>query len=225
MHVPFLVFDVNETLLDLAPLDAPFEAVFGDASARKRWFASVLHWSTVTTLTGAYHDFGALAGHCLDTLAQQEGRTLERGDRQQIFDTIATLPPHPEVPAALERLRINGFTLVALTNSAQKTVEAQFENAGLSSMFTHVLSVDRARRYKPHPAAYAIAANVLECELAALRLIAAHDWDVTGAMRAGCQAALVARGAGVLNGAGETPDIVGADLDDVAQKLIAIAGD
>lgn len=225
MHTPLLVFDVNETLLDLAPLDGCFDAAFGDASARKRWFASLLHWSTVTTLTGEFRDFGTLAGHCLDTLARQDGISLETADRQRIFDTIATLPPHDDVPDALERLKAAGFTLVALTNSAQKTVDAQFRHAGLTSLFTHVLSVDQAQCYKPHPAAYAVAANALDCEPAAFRLIAAHDWDVTGAMRAGCQGAFVARDGAVLNSAGETPDVIGPDVADVAEQLIAAAHD
>ena len=56
-----LVFDVNETLLDLAPLDPVFESLFGSADARERWFANLLHWSTVTTLTGEYRDFSQLA--------------------------------------------------------------------------------------------------------------------------------------------------------------------
>ncbi|MES1927705.1 haloacid dehalogenase I [Salinisphaera dokdonensis CL-ES53] len=225
MHTPLLVFDVNETLLDLAPLDACFADVFGDADTRKQWFASLLHWSTVTTLTGEFLDFSELAAACLDTLARQRGETLNAADKQTIFDAITTLAPHPEVPAALERLQSNGFTLVALTNSAQKTVDAQFENAGLTPLFKHVLSVDQAQHYKPHPSAYAVAANALDCEPAAMRLIAAHDWDVTGAMRAGCQAAFVARGGAVMNHAGEIPDVVGADLSEVAERLIAASDD
>lgn len=219
-----LVFDVNETLLDLAPLGEVFAALFGDAGTRKQWFASMLHWSTVTTLTGEYRDFGQLADACLETMASARGMSLSAEDKQRVFSTIGTLPPHPEVPAALERLNTAGFTLVALTNSAQKTVDKQFEQAGLTPLFEHVLSVDHARRFKPHPDAYAVASQKLERSGQALRLIAAHDWDVTGAMRAGWAGAFVARGGDVLNPAGETPDIVGEDLAAVAEQIISIGG-
>ncbi|GAB3682921.1 haloacid dehalogenase type II [Salinisphaera aquimarina] len=219
-----LVFDVNETLLDLSPLDAVFADLFGAVSTRRTWFASMLHWSTVTTLTGEYQDFGVLAGHCLDALAEQQRRPISADDRQRVFDTIATLAPHPDVVPALDRLGENGFTLVALTNSAQKTVDAQFAHAGLTDHFAHVLSVDRARCCKPHPKAYGVAADALGCKLAELRLIAAHDWDVTGALRAGCQAAFVAREGAVLNRAGKRPDVIGRDLADVAEQLIALDG-
>jgi 2-haloacid dehalogenase len=124
------------------------------------------------------------------------------------------------VVGALARLREHGFTLVALTNSAQATVEAQLAQTGLDPYFAHILSVATARCYKPHPQAYALAANALGCTNAELRLIAAHDWDVTGAMRTGCAGAFVARHGETINALGETPDIIGSDLADVADQLI-----
>ena len=68
-----------------------------------------------------------------------------------------------------------------------------------------------------------LAAQRLSVQPAEIRLIACHAWDVTGAMRAGCAAAFVARpGSGmVLDPTGEQPDVVGADLRDVAEGIIA----
>lgn len=215
-----LVFDVNETLLDLSPLDSVFETIFGDARFRGLWFARLLHWSTITTLTGQFKDFGALASDCLESLAADQGIALSTDHRQQVFDTIATLPPHPEVRDALEKLKNQGYALTALTNSAQKTVDTQFANAGLTPLFDHVLSVDAARCYKPHPDAYAVATQALSRPAADLRLIACHDWDITGAQRAGMQAAYVARDGKTINPAGDTPDIIGSDLGDVADQIV-----
>lgn len=215
-----LVFDVNETLLDLAPLDPVFESLLGDRALRQRWFSRMLHWSTVLTLTGDFQDFGVLAGACLDAVAAEQGKKLSDAQRGQVFSTIATLAPHPEVPDALARLREQGFSLIALTNSAQATVDAQFENAGLSGYFEHVLSVDPARCFKPHPDAYARVTDTLGCAPNELRLIAAHDWDITGAMRAGYAGAFVARHGELPNALGETPDIIGQDMADIAAQLI-----
>ena len=47
------VFDVNETLLDLAALDTLFERVFGDASVRRLWFNQMLQSAFVATITDA----------------------------------------------------------------------------------------------------------------------------------------------------------------------------
>ena len=224
MPTTHLVFDVNETLLDLSVLDPVFAEVIGDARSRREWFSSLLHWSTVTTLTGRFVDFSQLAGHCLDQLAVRRSVSLDDAQRQRIFDTVATLPPHDDVRPALARLRNAGFTLTALTNSAQSTVDSQFANAGLAEAFDHVLSVESAACYKPHPSAYAVACNVLNAAPEALRLIACHDWDVTGAMRAGLRAAFLARGDESLNAAGDRPDIVGTGLARVAEQIIAMDG-
>ena len=57
-----------------------------------------------------------------------------------------------------------------------------------------------------------------------IRLIAAHSWDVAGALRAGCAAAFVARPGMVLDPLVEKPDVVGKDLYEVAEQIIAHEG-
>jgi 2-haloacid dehalogenase len=54
-----------------------------------------------------------------------------------------------------------------------------------------------------------------------MRMVAAHDWDVWGAMRAGCAAAYVAR-SDVPFVLGEPPDVVGVDLSAVADAILLI---
>jgi 2-haloacid dehalogenase len=54
---PAIVFDVNETLLDLQALDPAFERVFGDASVRQQWFQQLLSSAMVSIITDAYSDF------------------------------------------------------------------------------------------------------------------------------------------------------------------------
>jgi 2-haloacid dehalogenase len=55
-----------------------------------------------------------------------------------------------------------------------------------------------------------------------VRLVAAHAWDVAGAIRAGCAAAFVARPGMVLNPLFEPPDVIGADLREVADRIIEV---
>ncbi|HEV2121771.1 MAG TPA: haloacid dehalogenase type II, partial [Chloroflexota bacterium] len=55
-----------------------------------------------------------------------------------------------------------------------------------------------------------------------VRLIAAHAWDIAGATQAGCAAAFVARPGKVLDPLFLAPDIVGDDLREVAERILAI---
>lgn len=217
-----IVFDVNETLLDLAALDPAFEQVLGDAAARKEWFARMLRTAFVSVITDRYADFGTIGRAALEMTAQRRGVDLSEGDLAQILGGMRRLPPHPEVPAALERLRDAGLRLAALTNSTKEAADAQLTHAGLYDYFGQVLSVEYAGCLKPHPAVYHMAAERLGAVPGGLRLVAAHNWDITGAMRAGWAGAFIARPGMILGPLDEHPDIVGPDLAVVADQIVEV---
>lgn len=216
------VFDVNETLLDLTALDAPFERAFGRAGVRREWFGQFLQSAFVSTITDAYTDFGTIGRAALEMVARRNGVELAAGERDAILGTMLALPPHPEVLAALERLRSAGIRLAALTNSTEPVATAQLANAGLAPLFERILSADTARRLKPAREPYEMAARELGTDVGGLRLIAAHAWDVAGALRAGAAAAFVARPGMVLDPLAPTPDVVGADLSEVADRILEV---
>jgi 2-haloacid dehalogenase len=216
------VFDVNETLLDLGALDPHFEQAFGDAGVRRAWFLQLLQSALVATVTGTYSDFGEVGGAALEMVAEREGVDLSDEDKQKFLGGMRQLPPHPEVAESLDRLRDAGLRLATLTNSTGQVAEAQMENSGLRDYFEQILSADDVKRLKPAPEPYRMAAESLAVEVEGVRLVAAHAWDVAGALRAGCAAAFVARPGMVLDPLVERPDVVGADLRQVADRILQI---
>lgn len=215
------VFDVNETLLDLAALDPPFERVFGRPGVRREWFSQLLQSALVATITDAYAAFGTIGRAALEIVARRHGLQLAADDRDAILGTMRSLPPHPDVPGALRRLQAAGLRLAALTNSTDEVARAQLTNAGLAPFFERILSADSVRRLKPAREPYEMAARELGVEIGGIRLVAAHAWDVAGALRAGAAAAFVARPGMVLDPLVPEPDIVGADLGEVADRILA----
>lgn len=215
-----VVFDVNETLLDLAALDSHFERAFGDASVRQQWFAQVLQSALVATLIDSYVDFGTIGAAALEMTAARQGVSLSGVERAAVLSGVLTLPPHPEVRGSLARLRAAGLRLATLTNSTAKVAEAQLTNAGLIEYFDQILSVEAVRQFKPAPGTYRMAARELGAQAGDLRLVAAHDWDVAGALRAGWAAAFIARAGMVLSPLSERPDIVGRDLHEVVDGIL-----
>ena len=214
------VFDVNETLLDLGALDPHFERIFGDGGVRPAWFGQLLQSALVATVTGAYTDFGKIGAAALEMTAERQGVALADEDKEQILGGMRELPPHPEVAESLSRLHDAGLRLATLTNSTQQVAEAQMENSGLRDYFEQLLSADAVRSLKPAPEPYRMAAQTLGVDVGEIRLVAAHAWDVAGALRAGCAAAFVARPGMVLDPLVERPDLVGADLREVADRIL-----
>jgi 2-haloacid dehalogenase len=174
----------------------------------------------VATITGPYRDFGALGAAALEMVAARRGVTITGEEKHAILSEMRRLPPHPETQHALARLRQAGLRLVALTNSTAQVAEAQMANAGLSGYFEQIFSADAVQRLKPAPEPYRMVADRLGVAIGDLRLIAAHAWDIAGALRAGCAAAFVARPGMVLDPLVERPDVVGADLLEVAERVL-----
>jgi 2-haloacid dehalogenase len=130
-----IVFDVNETLLDLSALDPAFESHFGTGDYRKEWFNEVLKLAFVSTIVGHYSDFGVIGQAALEVLEKRHGKPCTEEQRQKTLSTMRKLPPHADVPEGLEILKEHSFRLVALTNSTASTVEAQLTHAGIRNFF------------------------------------------------------------------------------------------
>lgn len=218
---PILAFDVNETLLDLAALDPIFAALFGDAAVRREWFTQMLQSALVSIVTDAYSDFTTLQMGALEMIAARRGATLLETDRARVRTGMETLPPHPDVRPGLERLRDAGYTLVTLTNSPARVADAQITHAGLADLFSQRFSADTVRCLKPARTPYQMVAEKLGVPLPQVRLIAAHAWDIAGAMRAGCAAAFINRPGAVLDPLVPVPALIAPTITALAEAMIA----
>lgn len=219
---PLLVFDVNETLLDLDSLAPVFARIFGDAGAMRAWFAQMILYSNALTLSGGYVPFGELGGAVLRMQGAIAGVTVTDAELASVRKAIAAMPPHPEVPGALRRLRDAGFRLFGFTNNPRAVCEKQMAHAGIADLFERNFSVDDdVRRYKPAPESYAAVQSALGVAPDAVCLIACHAWDTMGAAACGWHAALITRPGNAPLGVGAQAEIVGKDLEAVASALIA----
>ncbi|MGB6454491.1 MAG: haloacid dehalogenase type II [Streptosporangiaceae bacterium] len=218
---PIVVFDVNETLLNLDTLRPTFDRIFDDEAALRLWFANLITYSEALTLSGVYVPFTDIGGAVLQMLAASRDITISDSDGAELTDRFATMPPHPEVPAALRRLRSHGFRLFTLTDNTLEISGRQLAHAGVIDVFERRFSVDpTVRRHKPAQEAYQSVAAALRADPADICLIACHVWDTIGALAAGWQAGLILREGNAPLGVGPQPDYIGKDLDAVADQLI-----
>jgi len=218
---PVVVFDVNETLLNLDSLGPTFDRIFNDPAAMRLWFANLITYSEALTLSGVYVPFTDIGGAVLRMLAATRDITITAADSAELTDRFATMPPHPEVPAALRRLRDHGFRLFTLTDNTLEISGRQLERAGVMEVFERRFSVDETvRRHKPAPQAYQSVAAALQVDPGNVCLIACHVWDTIGALSAGWQAGLILRDGNAPLDVGPQPNYIGKDLDAITDQLV-----
>ena len=219
--LPLIVFDVNETLLDLTTMEPTFERIFRDKGAMRFWFANLIMYSAALTVAGCYVPFTDIGSAVMKMLADTRGINIRDADKKELVEKFSTMPPHPEVPAALRKLRVAGFRLFTLTDNLLEVQTRQLEHGGIVDFFERRFSADGVKHHKPSRQAYEYVERELGVAPSQLCLIACHTWDTLGAVAAGWKAALIKRPGNDLLGVGPQPQIVGANLHDVADQLIA----
>ena len=217
-----LFFDVNETLLDLTKMKKQVGAALGGKEELlPLWFTTMLQYSLVTSASRDYKPFGHIGAAALQMVAANNGIKLsEENARKVTVTAMQNLPPHPEVKEALLQLKQAGYKLVAFTNSSTEGLKNQFKNAGLTDYFDEMLSVEETGKFKPFTETYLWGASKMNAKPEECMLIAAHGWDVYGAMNAGFRAAFVARPGQQLFPLAPKPEIIETDLKEVTNVLL-----
>lgn len=219
---PVLVFDVNETLLDIEALAPVFDDLFGDRRVLRDWFNQLVMYSMTATLSGNYVDFATLAGGVLRMLADIQHADIGADAVERLAASMRTMPAYPDSADGLTQLRDNGFRLVTLTNSPHPPGQpTALQNSGLAEFFERRFTVDACHAFKPAPTVYRQVCEELGVAPTDCLMVASHVWDLLGAHHVGLGTALITRpgNAPLPVDALPQPDFVAADLRELARSL------
>ena len=215
-----VVFDVNETLSDMAPMAERFEDVGAPGHLAQLWFAALLRDGFALTVNGASASFATLGAEVLR--ARLEGQRLDRPVDEAVQHVMAGfsgLGVHPDVPEGTQALLELGIRLVTLSNGSATVAEALLGGAGLRDRFERLLSVEEAGIWKPAPPAYGYALSECSVDPAEAMLVAVHPWDIDGARRAGLATAWLNRSSGSYPRYFAAPDLEVESLPALARQL------
>lgn len=214
-----IVFDVNETLSDIAPLGEAFSRAGAPALNAPAWFAGVLRDGFALAATGGNARFAEIARDGLTRLLTGHNVASVDAAADSIMAVLQDLGVHPDVVPGVEALAPIA-DLITLSNGAASLAEALLGRAGVRQRFTRVLSVEDAPAWKPARAAYDHAASRCGADPARMLLVAVHPWDIHGARAAGWRTAWLNRTGMAYPGHFAAPDVEVPGLPELARVLV-----
>jgi 2-haloacid dehalogenase len=134
----------------------------------------------------------------------------------QIMGQYARLEAFPESLAVLKSLKTNGLKLAILSNGNPEMLDAVVQAAGMSDLFTQVLSVHTVKKFKTAPEAYQLGTDTLSVLAKDTLFVSSNCWDICGATWFGYKTFWVNRSNAPLEELGITPHAEGRTLEDLA---------
>lgn len=188
-----ILFDVIETLFSLAPMKERFLRNGATGENAELFFAQLLRDAFALSAAGVFKPFPEIAQGTLQVLL--ESKSHQDVDRavKDILSVFGELPAHPDVKAALESVHQAGARAVLLTNGSRANTEKLVAGAGLSELVDDVISIEDFEVWKPQAGVYREACRKVGVDPGDATLIAAHAWDVHGAMQAGLKGIWIRR--------------------------------
>ncbi|HYM32426.1 MAG TPA: haloacid dehalogenase type II [Candidatus Cybelea sp.] len=180
------VFDAYGTLFDVAAAARHCSAELGDRwqPLADLWRAKQLNYTWLRSLMGRHADFWQVTGEALDVAMASLGLS-NAGLRQRLMDLYLRLEAYPEVPAVLRRLKASGRACAVLSNGSPKMLKAAVDHAGIGELLDHVISIEDAGIYKPHPSVYRLAVERLGVPARQMTFQSSNAWDAHAAQAFG----------------------------------------
>jgi 2-haloacid dehalogenase len=212
------VFDAYGTLFDVHCVVATLKEVTAEAEAVSMlWRTKQLEYTWLRSLMGRYVDFWAVTDEALRFALKRHGVQLSADQHAAMFNAYLQVSAYPEVPATLEALAPRPSAL--LSNGSPRMLDAAVVSSGLTGTFTHILSADSVKAYKPDPRVYALAPKALGLSTGAIVFVSSNSFDVMGAKAYGFQVAWINRANVQADELGLTPDIVLPRLDELSHAF------
>ena len=212
-----VLVDVFETMLRVDALGSRFVDVGHPTEEVGLFFARTLRDGMALTLAGPAPPFLDVARSALRSLT---GPALSPEAVEHVLAGLSELPPHRDVEPALMALARARVPTYAFTHGDPVVAAAALDRAGLRTYLREVLSTETLHAFKPAPQTYQWACERVDCAPERTALLAAHSWDVHGAVRAGLVGALATRLEGRVSDVMGRPHVIAERLDDTVIRLL-----
>jgi 2-haloacid dehalogenase len=196
MPIKGLIFDAYGTLYDVHSVQAKTAQLCpgkGDLITQI-WRLKQLEYTWLQTALQGYRDFGFITRASLVFALRAVGVEASESIIKPLLDKYVDLDPFPKAKEALGALkRRGGYQLAILSNGSTAMLTALVKNSGLDAFLDATISVDGARKFKPHPECYALVEEKLGLETDEVLFVSSNGFDVAGAKHFGFKVAWIRR--------------------------------
>ena len=222
--VKAVLFDAYGTLFDVYSVGVLAEKLFpGHGQALGvLWRDKQIEYTRLVTTSndGAhYQPFWDLTRAGLRYACKRLGLALTPASETLLMEQYRHLTAFPENIAVLQDLKARGLATGILSNGDPGMLTAAVQSAGLVGLLDYVISVDSLRKYKTHPAAYALGEQATGLPAAQIGFVSCNSWDALAATWYGFRTLWVNRYALPFEELGTQPAHTGNSLRDVALLL------
>lgn len=222
-EISALVFDAYGTLFDVHSVSRLAESFFPGkgAAVSAAWRAKQLEYTWLRSLMRRYEDFNRVTAASLAWALESLGVSPEENEdaTRALIGEYRKLATFPEVPAALEALS-QRCALAILSNGHPEMLEAVVDHNGLRERFRGgILSVHKAKVFKPAPDVYAIAEEALGVPRSLMGFVSSNGWDAAGAKSFGFRVFWINRAGAPIERLGVRPDAIIKSLAELEQVI------
>ena len=212
-----ILFDAYGTLFDVYSLSSLAEELFPGhgAALASMWRDKQVDYSRLRTLCDRYVDFLAITADALRHSCARLRLDLSDDKHRRLLGQYRRLAAHAEALATLVRLRALGLHLAILSNGSPEMLDSAVAAAGMSGLFTHILSADQVRKFKTAPEVYQLGVEAFHCAANRLVFVSSNCWDACCATWFGYRTLWVNRAGEPVEQLGIVPTGEGRNLNDL----------
>ena len=219
-----VLFDAYGTLFDVYSVGALAEELFPGhgAALASLWRDKQIEYTRLVTTSNDgvhYLPFWELTRAGLRYACKRLTLALTAESETQLMAQYRQLSAFPENLDVLRGLKQRGIATGILSNGDPAMLQAAVESAGLARLLDHVLSVDAIRKYKTHPAAYALGEQATGLVASEIGFVSSNSWDALAATWYGYRTLWVNRYQLPFEEIGPPPIHTGRSLRDVTLLL------
>ncbi|MRH41770.1 haloacid dehalogenase type II [Aquibacillus halophilus] len=192
-HINTIIFDSYGTLFDVHSLSNKLENHFSGKGQKisQTWREKQIEYALLRQIMGNYATFFEITKAALTYAIKKHGEQTNPEQMEELVAAYLNLDVYPEVKGVLSQL--GNKQLAIFSNGSHDMLDPLVKNAGITTLFDKIISTNEVKEFKPAPASYHYAMEVLNSQKENTLFVSSNGWDISGAENYGVRTAWINR--------------------------------